>query len=395
METGSSMKIATKCVHSGVKHYEFGPIVPPIYQTSTFAFRDADHGARLFKGEEEGFIYTRMRNPTIEALEDAVAELEFGTKSIACASGMAAISLVIFSTTKSGDHIISGKSVYGPITTLLGQIFSSYGLEVSFVDTSNIEEVKNSFRSNTKLIFFETPGNPTLLISDIQVISKIAHTFGAKVVVDNTFMTPVLQNPLKLGADIVVHSMTKYLNGHADVVAGIVVFKDENDYLHFRKFSNHIGGVIDPFNAFLVHRGLKTLYLRMERHCSNALQVAKFLEQHPKVEKVWYPYLESHPQYELARKQSLGGGGMISIELKGGLSAGKALMNNISVWKLAVSLGGVESLIQHPASMTHSSMTPQLRAEAGITEGLVRLSVGIEDPEDLINGLEKGLSSIE
>jgi methionine-gamma-lyase len=394
MEKEIEMGIGTKCVHSGIKDYEFGPVVPPIYQTSTFRFKDADLGARLFKGEEDGYIYTRMRNPTIEAMEDAIAELEGGAKAIGCASGMAAVSLTFFSLSKGGDHIICGNSVYGPTTTFLSQILSKYNVEVSFVETSNISEVEKAFRPNTKVIFFETPGNPTLAVSDIKKISELAHSHSATVVVDNTFMSPILQKPLELGADIVLHSMTKFLNGHADVVAGIVVLKNPEDYAYFRKMSNHIGGVIDPFNSFLVHRGIKTLELRMKKHCENALEIAKFLEQHPKVEKVWYPFLESHPQYELAIKQSKGGGGVITFELKGGLEAGKRLMNNIKIWQLAVSLGGVESLIQHPATMTHAGMPKELREEAGITDGQVRLSVGIEDVEDLIWALDNALKVV-
>ncbi len=395
MKTQGEMGESTMCVHSGMKDYEFGPIVPPIYQTSTFKFKNADHGARLFKGEEEGYIYTRMLNPTIEAMENAVAELEEGAKAVGCASGMAAVSLVFFSLLKKGDHIISGNAIYGATVTFLSQILPNFGIEVSFVDTSNLEIVQSVLRENTKLILLETPGNPTLSVSDIEAISKIAHNRGIKVAVDNTFMSPILQKPLKLGADVVIHSMTKFLNGHADVVAGIVVLKDENEYPWFRKVSNHIGGVIDPFNAFLVHRGIKTLALRMEKHCQNALAIAKYLETHPKVERVWYPYLESHPHYSLSRRQTHGGGGVIAFELKGGIHAGKTLMDNIKVWQLAVSLGGVESLIQHPASMTHAAMEPALRKEAGISDGLVRLSVGIENVEDLIWGLESGLNAIQ
>ncbi|MGB9771014.1 MAG: trans-sulfuration enzyme family protein [Candidatus Kapaibacteriota bacterium] len=394
METNENMREATKCVHSGIKEYEFGPVVPPIYQTSTFKFKDADHGARLFKGEEDGYIYTRMRNPTIEAMENAIAELENGAKAIGCASGMAAISLTFFTLTQTGDHVICGNSVYGPTTNFLAQILWKYGIETTFVDTSSIEEVENAFKPNTKVIFFETPGNPTLVVSDITKISDIAHRNGAKVIVDNTFMSPILQKPLTLGADIVLHSMTKFLNGHADVVAGIVVLSNSDDYALFRKMSNHIGGVIDPFNSFLVHRGLKTLELRMKKHCENAFKIAEFLEQHPKVERVWYPFLKSHPQHELSLRQSKGGGGVISFELKGGLEAGKVLMNNVKVWQLAVSLGGVESLIQHPASMTHAGMPKDLRLQAGITDELVRVSVGIEDAEDLIWGLESGLKMV-
>lgn len=394
MESQGKMHEATMCVHSGMKNYEFGPIVPPIYQTSTFKFKNADHGARLFKGEEEGYIYTRMLNPTIEAMENAVAQLEGGTKAIGCSSGMSAVSLVFFSLLKKGDHVVCSNSIYSATATFLSQIIINFGIGVSFVDTSNLELVESAFRENTKLVFIETPGNPTLVVSDIRAISEMAHNRGIKVVVDNTFMSPIFQKPLSLGADIVLHSMTKFLNGHGDVVAGIVVLKDENDYHWFRKVSNHIGGVIDPFNAFLVHRGIRTLALRVEKHFQNALAIAKYLEAHPKVERVWYPFLESHPQYTLSRQQTQGGGGVVAFELKEGLYAGKILMDNVKVWQLAVSLGGVESLIQHPASMTHAGMGPELRKEAGISDGLVRLSAGIEDIEDLIWGLDEGLNKI-
>lgn len=385
----------TKCVHSGVDKYEFGPVVPPIYQTSTFVFKDADHGARLFKGEEEGFIYTRMRNPTIEAMENAVAFLEGGAKAIGCSSGMAAISLVFLTLLQQGDHIVCGNSVYGPTSTILKQYFTKFGITVNFVETSNLEQVEEVVQEKTKIIFFETPGNPTLAVSDIAKISEIGHKVGAKIVVDNTFLSPILQKPFEFGADIVVHSMTKFLNGHADVVAGIVVLKNADDYPLFRKVSNHFGAVIDPFNSFLVHRGIKTLALRMHKHCENAIQIARFLESHRKVTRVWYPFLQSHPQFELSKRQTKGGGAVISFELKGGLQAGKILMNNVKIWQLAVSLGGVESLIQHPASMTHAGMEPKHRQEAGITDGMVRISVGIENVEDLIWGLEVGLNKIK
>lgn len=382
----------TKCVHSGIDEYQFGAVVPPIYQTSTFKFKSSDHGARLFNGEEDGYIYTRMRNPTIEAMEDAIASLEDGAKSLGCASGMAAIHTLIAYCLKSGDHIICSESVYGPTTTLISTIFSKYGIEYDFVDTSKITEVESKLRSNTKLIFVETPANPTLVISDIEAIANMAHSNNAKLVVDNTFMSPALQKPLKFGADYVIHSLTKFLNGHADVVGGVIVLKNMEEYSLLRKFLNHVGGVIDPFNSFLVHRGLKTLSLRMERHSQSAMKIAEYLHGHPKVDWIIYPGLKSHPQYEVGLKQMSGFGGMISFELKGGYNAGKILMDNIKLWTLAVSLGGVESLIQHPASMTHSGMDRNIRIQAKITDGLVRLSVGIEDVEDLISALDDGLN---
>jgi len=384
----------TKCVHAGTKEDDYGSVVTPIYQTSTFKFKNVDHGANLFKGIEDGYIYTRMRNPTVEACEDAVAILEGGAKALGCGSGMAATHLTFTALLKAGDHVICSESVYGPTTTLLTTIHSRYNIEASFVDTSDLNAVKNAIRPNTRLIFVETPGNPTLVISDIGAIAKIAHDAGAKLAVDNTFMSPVLQQPIKLGADYVMHSMTKFLNGHADVVAGMVVVKEIEDFPHFRKTLNHLGGVIDPFNSFLVHRGIKTLKLRIEHQSKSAMKIAEYLEKHPKVDWVRYPGLKSHPQYEIGKKQMLGDGAMIACELKGGLEAGKILMNIIHIWQLAVSLGGVESLIQHPASMTHSSMGKEAREQAKITDGLVRISVGIEDVDELIDAFENGLKKI-
>ena len=384
----------TKCVHGGFKENEAGAVVNPIYQTSTFKFKDADHGARLFKGEEDGYIYTRMRNPTVEGCEDSVAILEGGYKALGCGSGMAATHTLLSAVLQAGDHVICSESVYGPTTTLLATVHSKYNIETTFVDTSNTEAVKAAVKPNTKLIFVETPGNPTLVMSDLEAIAEIAHSNGAKLAVDNTFMSPILQRPFEHGADYIIHSMTKFLNGHADVVAGMVVVKEKADYPQFRKTLNQIGGTIDPFNSFLVHRGIKTLKIRIERHCESAMKVAKFLESHPKVEWVRYPGLESHPQHELGKKQMDGFGGMISFELKGGFEAGKILMNNVELFQLAVSLGGVESLIQHPASMTHASMSKEVREQAQITDGLVRISIGIEDVDEIIHGLEAGLDKL-
>ncbi len=386
-----SSKIDTLCVHSGLKEGPEGAVVTPIFQTSTFRFRSSEHGARLFKGEEDGYIYTRMRNPTVEAMEDAVTAIEGGSRAIGCASGMAAVHLLIAATVKAGDHVICSEAVYGPTVTILKDFFALYNVETTFVDTSDLDAVKSAVRPNTRLFHIETPGNPTLILADIAAIAEIAHKNGAKLSVDNTFMSPVFQRPFELGADIIMHSMTKFLNGHADVVAGIVVIKDEKDYKHFRKVSNLIGGVIDPFNSFLVHRGLKTLTLRVKKQSENAMKVAEYLEAHQKVEWVRFPGLKSHPQYDLGKKQMSGPGSMIALELKGGYDAGKKLMDTIELFALAVSLGGVESLIQHPASMTHATMGKEAREQAGITDGLVRIAVGIEDVDDLILALEKGL----
>ena len=387
--------IDTKCVHAGIGKYEHLPVVPPIYQTSTFGFETAEQGAELFEGQKKGYIYTRMLNPTIEAMENAVAELEGGYKALGCASGMAAVHTILASTLQAGDHVVCSAAVYGPTTTILKTLMAKFGVETTFVDSTCLDNVKKAMKPNTKLVFTETPANPTLVITDLAEISKIAHATSAKIAVDNTFMSPVLQQPISLGVDIVMHSMTKFLNGHADVVGGVIVVKDEETYSTFRKALNQLGGVIDPFNSFLVHRGLKTLAIRMKKHCENAMKVAEYLENHPAVEWIMYPGLKSHPQYKIAQKQQKGPGAMITFGLKGGLEAGRTLMNSVKLCLLAVSLGGVETLIEHPASMTHFSMGPDGRAAAGISEGLVRLSVGIENADDLIEDLEQALGKIK
>ncbi|MBN1163542.1 MAG: aminotransferase class I/II-fold pyridoxal phosphate-dependent enzyme [Candidatus Krumholzibacteriota bacterium] len=385
----------TQCVHASLIHDETGCVVTPIYQTSTFSFRNVDHGAALFSGKVKGYIYTRMGNPTVESVETAVAVLEKGYAGIGCASGMAASHLTISSLVGAGDHMICSRAVYGPTAGLARNVMSRFGVKTTFVDTSDIANIAGAITPETKLIFIETPGNPTMAVTDIEATARLAHDNGIKLAVDNTFMSPILQRPLEWGADVVVHSMTKFLNGHADVVAGIVVVNNEEDYQHFRRMSNYLGGTIDPFNSFLVARGIKTLAIRIERHCSNAMKLAQYLEQHPQVERVMYPGLKSHPQYDRHRKQARGPGGLISFELKGGIEAGKILMNSVELLVLAVSLGGVESLIQHPASMTHSSMERADRLQAGITDGLVRISVGIEDADELIADLEQGLAKIK
>lgn len=395
MMNNSKIGFDTKCVHSGIGEYDLGPVTPPIYQTSTFRFKSAQHGAACFAGEDDGYIYTRMGNPTVEALEDCVAALEGGYKALACGSGMAAIHTVFAGSLQNGDHIICSQTVYGPTTTLLNTIMSKFGIETTFVDTTDLNAVKKSIKPNTKMVYIETPGNPTLSITDLSEISGIAKSIGALMVVDNTFMSPALQNPIAFGADIVIHSMTKFLNGHADVVAGILILKDEPAYKKFRKILNQLGGVLDPFNAFLVHRGIKTLSLRMQKHCENAQIIAEYLEKHSEIKWVMYPGLKSHPQYELGQKQFKGSGGMITFELKGGFKAGELMMNSVKLSQLAVSLGGVESLIEHPASMTHLSMGPEARLAGGITEGLVRFSVGIENPNDIIADLEQALEKVK
>jgi methionine-gamma-lyase len=392
--TREELRIESICVHAGTEGDPLGSVVPPIYQTSTFRFRDAQHGADLFMGEGDGYIYTRLGNPTIEAMEHALTELEGGYKALGCSSGMAAIHTAHAAFLRAGDHVICSEAVYGPVTTLFDEVFSRSGIDVTFVDSSDLEAVRTAVRPNTALFHIETPANPTLVVSDLAALAEIAHNAGAKMIVDNTFLTPILQKPLEFGADIVVHSLTKFLNGHADVVAGVIVPKKAEDYKTLRSTLNLVGGVIDPFNAFLVHRGLKTLALRMERHCENGQIVAEFLQEHPAIEWVMFPGLPSHPQYDLSNRQTSGHGSLMSFELRGGIDAGRQLMERVRLALLAVSLGGVETLIQHPASMTHAGMAKELREQAGITDGLVRLSVGIEHHEDIVRDLKTALDGL-
>jgi methionine-gamma-lyase len=384
--------IETKLIHAGAYEDAFGSAVTPIYQTSTFAFKNAQHGADLFSGKEQGFIYTRIGNPTIKVFEDAMAELEQGFGGIATSSGMAAVSSVYMALLGQGKHIVCSSSVYGPSRMILERDFSRFGVEMSFVETSDLAQIEKAIRPNTTVLYIETPANPTMLITDIQAASDIAHKTGITVVVDNTFSSPYLQNPLLLGADVVLHSITKYINGHADVVGGVIVAKEEAMYKKVRSSMIYLGGNMDPHQAFLTHRGLKTLGVRMDRAQENAEVVAVYLENHPKIAWVLYPGLASHPQHELAKKQMKGFSSMISFGVKGGLEAGKTLMDNVHLAILAVSLGGVETLIQHPASMTHAGMTKEGRAEAGITDELVRFSVGIENVEDIIEDLDQALA---
>jgi len=380
----------TLSVHAGLDSCEHRAVVPPIHQTSTFAFDTVEQGAALFAGEEQGYIYSRMGNPTVSALENAIATLEGGFGGLACGSGMAAIHTALAAFLSAGDHVVCSEAVYGPTCVLVESLLERFGVESTLVDTSDTKAVGAAMQRNTKVLFVETPGNPTLVVSDLEALASIAHEHGARMIVDNTFMSPVLQQPLSFGADVVVHSLTKFLNGHADVVGGVIISKNEQDHAHLRKTLNHLGGVLPPFESFLVHRGIRTLALRMERHSRSALEVAKHLEAHPEIDWVRYPGLPSHPQHEVHEKQCRGGG-MITFELKGGVEAGRAMMNAVKLCGLAVSLGGVETLVQHPASMTHASMGKEARERAGISDGLVRLSVGIEGVQDLIEDLDQAL----
>ncbi|MCD6402903.1 MAG: PLP-dependent transferase [Candidatus Aenigmarchaeota archaeon] len=396
------MKFDTKVVHSNQEPEEpYFPVSHPIFQTSNFAFKSVEHAQKTFskgphfprdmKGE---YVYTRGGNPTQRALEMCVADLEGGEEGLSFSSGMAAITSTLITFLKKGDKALATDTVYGETFLVFDKILRKFGIETSFVDTSNLEETQKLIEAiKPKIVYIETPANPTLKISDIKAISEMAHQFDSLVIVDNTFMSPYFQNPLKLGADIVIHSATKYLAGHSDVLGGIVVSNSEL-ISEIRETLFTTGAVLDPFAAWLILRGIKTLSVRMERHQKNAMKVAKFLEEHEKVDRVFYPGLDSHPQHNLAKKQMKGFGGMISFELKDGYDAGVKLMNNVKLCTLAVSLGAVETLIEHPASMTHSMIPREERLKAGITDGLVRISVGIEDVEDIIEDLSNALEKV-
>jgi methionine-gamma-lyase len=363
----------------------------PIFQSSTFTFTSPEQGAALFKKEIEGHIYTRIGNPTTEALERTLANLEGAEEAVVFSSGMAAVEGSLIPFLESGDHIVSGDTLYGPCLHLIGDVFSKWGIESTFVDTSDLDAVGGAIRPETKFCFFETPANPTNRVTDMAAIAKVCHKKGVKVVVDNTFATPYFQRPLEHGCDIVMHSATKYLNGHGDVIGGCVLGTSE-DMAVVRKFRSDTGPVMSPFDSYLFLRGLKTLSMRMERHSSNAQRIAEFLERHPDVATVMYPGLPSFPGHEIAKKQMSGYSGMIAFELKGGFEAAKELLKQTEICILAVSLGSVDTLIQHPASMTHAGVPKELREQQGLTDSLVRISVGCEDVEDLLADLEQALA---
>jgi len=391
---------ATLAVHGKDEHgkvekqVHVNPLSTPIFQSSTFAFESAEQGAAIFAGEQEGYYYTRLGNPTQTVLEKQMALLEGGEAAVATASGMAATVSLAVSLVKSGEKIVASDTLYGGTHQLFRNTFERLNLEVVEVDASVPENIERAIDGRTRLVFIETPANPTLKLVDISAVASITKKHGIALAVDNTFSTPYYQNPLQLGADYVIHSATKYIGGHGDTVAGIVVGPGQKIKQMKKEFVRDLGGCISPFNAWLLLRGLKTLHIRMERHSENALAVAQFLSVHPKVERVWFPWLSSHPQYELARRQMRGPGGMIAFEIKGGREAGRKLMNGVQVCVLAVSLGDVATLIQHPASMTHTGYSKQELAEIGITEGLIRLSVGLEDAEDLIWDLGQAMEHI-
>ncbi|MFZ3059349.1 MAG: PLP-dependent aspartate aminotransferase family protein [Candidatus Methanoperedens sp.] len=382
---------STRAIHSGEREEETGAVVTPIYQTAPFKFKSAAHGAAVMAGEEKGYVYSRGLNPTTEVLEEKMADLEGGEAALAQATGMAAISAAVFTSIKAGDHVIADEVIYGSTYDLFVDM-AKFGVDVSFIDTSDAGNVEAAFRPNTKLVFFETPANPTMKLTDIEAVSEIAHERDAAVMVDNTYMTPYYQQPLALGADVVVHSATKYLNGHGDTLGGVIV--GSSDFIkRARHTAKNIGGAISPFSAWLIIRGMKTLPVRMERHTENAMAVARFLEGHNKINEVIYPGLPDFPQYDLARKQMSGSGGMIAFLMKDAKDV-PIFLDSLELCTLAVSLGETGTLIQHPATMTHAVVPRDKRIRYGIADELVRLSVGLEDVEDIIADLGQALDSV-
>lgn len=377
------MGFSTIAIHAGNEpDSATGAVSVPIYQTSTYA-QDA-------LGKHKGYEYARTQNPTRSALEKNIAALEGARFGYAFASGMSATDAVL-KLVKGGEHVILGDNTYGGTFRLFSKVLSNYGVEFDLVDTTDATNLEQAFKPNTKMVFVETPTNPVMSVTDLQAVSEISHAHGAKVVCDNTFMSPYLQRPIEFGVDIVVHSTTKYLNGHSDSIGGFVALNDEKDAEWIQFIQNSVGAILSPFDSFLVLRGTKTLAVRMEAHDKNGRQVANFLAEHPKVQKVYYPGLVSHPQHELAKKQQKGFGGMVAFET-GSLDNAKKVLESVKLCILGESLGGVESLISHPATMTHASVPVEKREQLGITDGLVRISVGIEDIEDIIEDLDQALS---
>lgn len=388
--------IETQAIHAGrINDEQFGSLATPLYQTSTFIFDSAEQGGARFAGDEQGYIYSRLGNPTTRQLEQRVAAMEGMDDAAATATGMAAVSSALLANLQMGDHLIASKALYGCSYALVNHQLARFGIEVSFVDMTDHRAVEAALQENTKLIFLETPINPNLVVIDLEFIGQFAKKHGLISVVDNTFLTPVLQQPGKFGIDIVIHSATKYLNGHGDVVAGIVC--GSFDMIANIKMTvlKDIGGTISPHDAWLIMRGIKTLPVRMERHCKNAQAIAEYLEAHSQVKQVFYPGLKSHQGHKFIGKQMAMAGGVIAFELDGSLQDGKHFINQMKLFSIAVSLGDCESLIQHPASMTHSPYEPEERAAAGISDTLIRISVGLENVDDLIGDLKQGLNKMK
>lgn len=385
----------TEVIHKGYNSNQYqGSLNPPIFQTSTFTFESAQEGAGRFAGEEEGYIYSRLGNPTVSMLEERMAALEEGEAALAFGSGMAAVSAILISLTKSGDHILCSQGVYGCTFGLLEMMENKYNITHDFSPMRTKEEVEASIRPDTVCIYVETPINPTMKLVDLEMVCSVAKEKGIPVIVDNTFSSPYLQKPITIGCDIVIHSATKYIGGHGDVIAGVVVGK--KDFLDEVRMTTQkdIGGVISPFDAWLLLRGLKTLAVRMDRHCENARKLASYLKEHSKIESIYYPGDSDNPDFQIMQKQMTQPGGLISFSIKGTKEDAQEFMNHLELIKIAVSLGDAETLIQHPATMTHSVVPPQDREKMGISDNLMRLSVGLESWEDIRDDIQQALDKL-
>ena len=388
-ENDKNPGFATRAIHTGTENgTENGALVPPVYMTSTFTFDNAEQGAALFAGEEQGHFYSRISNPTLSLLEETIASLEGAEAAMSAASGMGAITSTLWTFLSQGDEIIVDKTLYGCTFTFFSHGLTKFGVTIKHVDMRDPENVRAAITDKTKVVYFETPANPNMRLVEIGAVAQIAKEYGLITVVDNTYATPYLCRPISWGADIVVHSATKYLGGHGDLVAGMIAGSEEHiTRIRLEGVKDMTGAVMAPLTAFQIMRGLRTLEIRMDRHCSSAQMIAEELEKHPAIESVSYPGLKSFPQYSIAQRQMEKPGGMIAFELKGGISNGIRFMNELKMIKRAVSLGDVDTLIQHPASMTHSTYTPEERAIHDISDGLVRLSVGLETPKDILADL--------
>jgi methionine gamma-lyase len=387
---------ATRAIHDGYDPLDYhGALNPPVFLTSTYAFDRSATGSDRFAGAAQGYVYSRVGNPTVSVLESRLANLEEGEAALATSSGMGALTAVIWTLLKAGDEIVADKTLYGCTFGLLHHQIERFGIVTRFVDLTDPENLKAGLTTKTRMVITETPSNPNMRVIDIAAIAQICRRAGVLLVVDNTYCTPYLQKPITLGADIVVHSATKYLGGHGDLLAGAVIARKEHiDQFRFVGIKEMNGACISAFDAFLILRGLKTLTLRMDRHCETAMKLAHDLETHPSVDRVYFPGLDSHPQKMLASRQMSSFGGMIAMELKGGLAAGRTFMDAVQVATRAVSLGDAETLVQHPASMTHATYSADERTKHGFTDGLIRLSVGLEDYDDIKGDLIDALDHL-
>ncbi|MBM7647403.1 methionine-gamma-lyase [Bacillus ectoiniformans] len=390
------MKMETSVIHSGYDSKDYlGSLATPIFQTSTFTFETAEQGESRFAGEEEGYIYSRLGNPTVRSLEERIAALEEAEAGLAFGSGMAAVSAILLSLTKANDHVICSDGIYGCTYGLLKLMNEKYNISTDFCAMQTAEQIEQLIRPETACIYIETPINPTMKIVDLELVVKVAKAHGIPVVVDNTFSSPYLQKPIPLGCDVVIHSATKYIGGHGDVIAGLVAGKKEFIQHVAMTTLKDVGGVISPFDAWLLLRGVKTLPVRMDRHCDNAHFVMEQLKKHPFVKGVYYPGDSEHADYSVAKKQMRAGGGVIAFDIRGTKKEAQAVLNHLSLIKIAVSLGDTESLIQHPATMTHSGIPEEERNKMGITDQLIRLSVGLEAKEDIWEDLKQALDQVQ